>query len=65
MSQCRDYVTMNSFGQARRDTESEEGSGTTVLAGGSGNPALCLLKFILDFKLGRYKCSLTLENKNK
>lgn len=33
---------MNSFGQARTDIESEEGSGTKVLAGSSGGPGLCL-----------------------
>lgn len=33
---------MKSFGQARRDIKSEEGSGAKVLAGSSGDPGLCL-----------------------
>lgn len=56
---------MNSFGQPWRDTEIEEGSGTKVLTGSSGNLGLCLLCFTFDWKLKRYNCSFTLQNKNK
>lgn len=60
---------MNSFGQARRDMASKESSVTEVLAGNSGDPGLCLCEAVTSSvvhpvcKPGRYKCSLTLENK--
>ena len=68
-------VTMNSFGQARRDMESVEGSMPKSLARDSQDPGLCLYQGVMSCgvyhttvvptvcKLGRYKCCLTIENK--